>query len=61
MLIISNFFSSYIILMFQFVNYRLWEFDESHAVMQMIAFIQSIMIWGIPSSHKTDNKQTTEA
>ncbi|KAG6671010.1 hypothetical protein I3843_05G077800 [Carya illinoinensis] len=27
----------------------------------MIAFIQSIMIWGIPSSHKTDNKQTTEA
>ncbi|KAF5449029.1 hypothetical protein F2P56_029517 [Juglans regia] len=27
----------------------------------MIAFIQSIMIWGVPPSHKTDNKQTTEA
>ena len=35
--------------------------NESNTVMQMIAFIQSIMIKGIPSSHKTGNNHSLEA
>jgi len=35
--------------------------NESNTVMQMIAFIQSIMIKGVPSSHKTGNNHSLEA